>query len=398
MLSFQRWDLQSQEHPFVGLQNYRDVLLDPRVWGALQNTGIIVVCAVAVEFLLGLGLALLFVGDFTGKRFAMPLLMLPVMVVPIVVGLTWRMLWDNQYGAINQTLSWIAGRDVNILWLAHRDTALFAMIVTDVWQWTPFMFLVLLAALSSVNPELYEAASLDGAGWWQALRDVSLPGIARVIAVAILFRALDAFKVFDLVYMFTQGGPGTSTETISWYIYQLGFKFFRLGYASAVSFVVVIFLTIVATLYVAPLRARGRRVSAVERPCWDAGGAAAHSAASASRRDPWRGGAHGRCATPCCSSCLIFCLFPILWVIGTSVKLPGEYLRNPPVWIPQNPTLVHFSNVMAADGESRAEEQRDHRQRRDVALDAASAAWPPTAWPASTPAAGISPSGCCRSG
>ncbi len=249
-LSFQRWDLQSQEHPFIGLQNYRDALIDPRVWGAFLNTGIIVTCAVAVEFLLGLGLALIFVGDFRGKRFAMPLLMLPVMVVPIVVGLTWRMLWDNQYGAINQTLSWIAGRDVNILWLAHRDTALFAMIVTDVWQWTPFMFLVLLAALSSVNPELYEAASLDGAGWWQALRDVSLPGIAKVIAVAILFRALDAFKVFDLVYMFTQGAPGTSTESISWYIYQLGFKFFRLGYASAVSFIVVILLTIVATIYV----------------------------------------------------------------------------------------------------------------------------------------------------
>jgi multiple sugar transport system permease protein len=113
------------------------------------------------------------------------------------------------------------------------------------------MFLILLAALSGVNPELYEAASLDGAGWWQALRDVSLPGIARVIAVVILFRALDAFKIFDLVYMFTQGGPGTSTETISWYIYQLGFKFFRLGYASAVSYIVVILLTIIATLYVA---------------------------------------------------------------------------------------------------------------------------------------------------
>ncbi len=251
LLSFQRWDLQSQEHPFVGLQNYRDALLDARVWNALENTGIIVVLAVGIEFLLGLGLALLLSDDFRGKRFAMPLLMLPVMVVPVVVGLTWRMLWDNQYGAINQVLGWIAGRDVTIVWLAHRDTALFAMIVTDVWQWTPFMFLVLLAALSAVNPELYEAAALDGAGWWQALRDVSLPGIARVVAVAILFRALDAFKIFDLVYMFTQGGPGTSTESISWYIYQLGFKFFRLGYASAVSYVILILLSIVATLYVA---------------------------------------------------------------------------------------------------------------------------------------------------
>jgi multiple sugar transport system permease protein len=250
-LSFQRWDLQSQEYPFVGLQNYRDALTDPRVWGALQNTGLIVVAAVGLEFLLGLGLALLFVGDFKGKRLAMPLLMLPVMVVPVVVGLTWRMLWDNQYGAINQVLGWVTGREVNILWLAHRDTALFAMILTDIWQWTPFMFLVLLAGLSSVNPELHEAASLDGAGWWEQLRDVSLPGIARIVAVAILFRALDAFKIFDLIFMFTQGGPGTSTESVSWYIYQLGFKFFRLGYASAVSYVVVIFLSIVATLYVA---------------------------------------------------------------------------------------------------------------------------------------------------
>jgi multiple sugar transport system permease protein len=250
-LSFQRWDLQSQDHPFVGLANYRDALIDPRVWHAFGNTGILVVGSVALEFLLGLGLALLFVGDFRGKKLAMPLLMLPVMVVPVVVGLTWRMLWDNQYGPINQTLSWIVGHDVNIIWLAHRDTALFAMIVTDVWQWTPFMFLILLAALSSVNPELYEAASLDGAGWWQSLRDISLPGIARVVAVVILFRALDAFKIFDLVFMFTQGGPGTSTETISWYIYQLGFTFFRLGYASAVSYIAVILLSIIATLYVA---------------------------------------------------------------------------------------------------------------------------------------------------
>ena len=256
---------------------------------------------------------MLFVGDFRGKRFAMPILMLPVMVVPIVVGLTWRMLWDNQYGAINQTLSWIAGREVNILWLAHRDTALFAMIVTDVWQWTPFMFLVLLAALSSVNPELYEAASLDGAGWWQSLRDVSLPGIARVIAVAILFRALDAFKVFDLVYMFTQGGPGTSTESISWYIYQLGFKFFRLGYASAVSFCVVIILTIVATLYVARLRAGGRRVSAVSGHAGTLAARPAHARDGEPARSLARSADGGALCRPARSS-LIFCLFPILWV------------------------------------------------------------------------------------
>ncbi len=249
-LSFQKWELQSQERPFVGLENYREALADGRVWGSLENTAIFVVCAVAIELVLGFGLALLLVGEFRGKRVILPLLMLPVMMVPVVVGLTWRTLWDNQYGAINAVLSAIAGEQVNILWLAQKNTAIAAMIVTDVWQWTPFMLLVLLAGLSAVNPDLYEAAALDGAGWWASLRDISLPGIAPVIAVAVLFRALDAFKIFDLVFMFTQGGPGTSTETASWYVYQLGFKFFRLGYASAVAWVIVIVLTVVCTIYV----------------------------------------------------------------------------------------------------------------------------------------------------
>jgi multiple sugar transport system permease protein len=249
-LSFRRWDLQSPDHPFVGLANYREALVDPRVWGALANTGLIVLAAVGLEFVLGFALALLLVGDLRGKRFVLPLLMLPVMMVPIVVALTWRMLWDNQFGAINQVLSFILQRDVGIIWLAHRDTALIAMIVTDVWQWTPFMFLVLLAGLSAVNPDLHEAAALDGAGWWQSLRDITLPSISGVVAVAILFRALEAFKIFDVVYMFTQGGPGTSTESISWYIYQLGMKFFRMGYAAAVSVLVLVLLVALATLYV----------------------------------------------------------------------------------------------------------------------------------------------------
>lgn len=249
-LSFQKWELQSQDRPFVGLANYREALADGRVWGSLENTAIFMVSAVTIELVLGFGLALLLVGEFRGKRLVLPLLMLPVMMVPVVVGLTWRTLWDNQYGAINAVLSAIAGEQVNILWLAQKNTAIAAMIVTDVWQWTPFMLLVLLAGLSAVNPDLYEAAALDGAGWWASMRDISLPGIAPVVAVAVLFRAMDAFKVFDLVFMFTQGGPGTSTETASWYIYQLGFKFFRLGYASAVAWLIVIILTVACTIYV----------------------------------------------------------------------------------------------------------------------------------------------------
>ncbi|MEA2585509.1 MAG: multiple sugar transport system permease protein [Thermomicrobiales bacterium] len=266
-LAFYNWNLQPPQKSFHGLQNFRDALSDDRVWGALQNTLLIVLVGIALEFVIGLGLALLLVDAVRLRRFVLPIFMLPVMMVPIVVGLTWRMLWDNQYGAINSILRKLFDHDlglslfgshwqlldkepINIVWLGQTNTAKIAMIVTQVWQWTPFMFLVLLAALSSVNPELYEAASLDGANWRQLLWDITLPGISHVVAVALLFRALDAFKIFDLVYMFTQGGPGNSTETISWYIYELGFKFFRMGYASAISYLVLILLSIAATVYV----------------------------------------------------------------------------------------------------------------------------------------------------
>ena len=252
VLSFQRRDLQHpNEDQFVGLGNYAAALVDARVLSAMTNTLLLVVVGIAIQFALGLGLALVVVDELRGKRFIIPLLMLPVMMVPVVVALGWRLLWDSQYGPINHILSFILRRDVDILWLTHKWPALFAILVTDIWQWTPFMFLILLAGLSSLNPELYEAAALDGAGWWEELREITLPGLAPVIAVAILFRALDAFKIFDQIFMLTQGQPGTSTETISWYIYQVGYKFFNMGYAAAVSYLLLIFLTVVATVYAA---------------------------------------------------------------------------------------------------------------------------------------------------
>jgi multiple sugar transport system permease protein len=252
-LSFRRWNLQDKTHPFVGLDNYSEALRDDRVWAALKNTLMLSVGGVAIELVLGLGLALVLIDELRGKRFIIPLLMLPVMMVPVVVALGWRLLWDANYGPVNYFLGLVTGRDVAIAWLSQTKPALIAILVTDVWQWTPFMFLILLAGLATVDPDLYDAASLDGAGWWRTLLDITLPAIAPVIAVAILFRWMDAFKLFDLVYMFTQGAPGTSTETVSWYVYQLGLKFFRMGYAAALSYLIVIFLAIVATLYAAIL-------------------------------------------------------------------------------------------------------------------------------------------------
>lgn len=249
-LSFQNKNLQQQgADRFVGLANYGAALVDSRVHVSMVNTILLVVLGIAIQFVLGLGLALVVVDELRGKRLIIPLLMLPVMMVPVVVALGWRLLWDSQFGPINHILGVILRREVDILWLTSKWTALFAILVTDIWQWTPFMFLLMLAGLSALNPELYEAAALDGAGWWQQLREITLPGLAPVIAVAIIFRALDAFRIFDQIFMLTQGQPGTSTETISWYIYQVGYKLFNMGYGAAVSYLLLIFLTLVGTLY-----------------------------------------------------------------------------------------------------------------------------------------------------
>jgi multiple sugar transport system permease protein len=260
MVSFQRRDLMHKNlDEWVGFANYTKALQDDRVWAALQNTLLLAVGGIAIEFLLGLGLALVLVDELRGKRFILPVLMLPVMMIPVIVALIWRMLWDNQYGAINQILSKIAGHDVNIIWLAKTNTAMVAILITQVWQWTPFMFLILLAGLAGINPDLYEAAALDGANWWNSFKDITLPGLANVIAVALLFRTLDAFKIFDLIFMLTQGQPGTSTETVSWYIYDRGRRALEMGYASAVSYLFLIFISIVATLYVGRVL-RGREL------------------------------------------------------------------------------------------------------------------------------------------
>jgi multiple sugar transport system permease protein len=260
MVSFQRRDLMHKNlDEWVGFANYAKALHDDRIWAALQNTLVLVVGGIAVEFLIGLGLALVLVDELRGKRFILPVLMLPVMMIPVIVALIWRMLWDNQYGAVNQILGKIAGHDVTIVWLAKKNTAMVAILVTQVWQWTPFMFLILLAGLAGINPDLYEAAALDGANWWNSFKDITLPGLANVIAVALLFRAVDALKIFDLIFMLTQGQPGTSTETVSWYIYDRGRRSLEMGYASAVSYLFLIFITIVATVYVGRVL-RGREL------------------------------------------------------------------------------------------------------------------------------------------
>jgi multiple sugar transport system permease protein len=257
-ISFLNWDLQRPGRQFIWLKNYASALADNRLWAALGHSLTIVIIAVAAELLLGLILAYILSEQLPGKRFIIPLFILPVVMAPIIVGYTWRMLWDTQFGPINQVLAWLAGQPVNLVWLANPRTVYPAILITEIWQWTPFMFLILLAGLSAINPEIQEAAAIDGATTWQIILHITLPLLRPVIVLAVIFRALDVFKLFDIIFALTGGGPGSLTETASLYVYILGFKNFRLGYASAVSYILLVIVAVLITILWQRLGERGQ--------------------------------------------------------------------------------------------------------------------------------------------
>ena len=246
-LSFTKWEIALQEKPFIGFGNYIELFETARFWHSLLITAIVVVVGVGTEMLLGFSLAQMLVGEMRGKRFIVAALLLPVMVMPVVVGYTWRLLWDAQYGPINQIIGWIIGRPFTYTWLAKPATAMVAILVAGIWQWTPFMFLVFLSGLAVLDQEVFEAADIDGASGWDKLRYLTVPLMRPIIIVALLIRGLDALKFFDVIFTLSGGGPGNSTETLSFYIYQVGYQFFRLGYGAAASFVLLIVLAVVLT-------------------------------------------------------------------------------------------------------------------------------------------------------
>jgi multiple sugar transport system permease protein len=155
-------------------------------------------------------------------------------------------------------IGWVLGRPFNYTWLGNTNTAIFAVLVTEIWQWTPFMFVIFYAGLSTLDEELFNAARIDGAGAWQQITHLTLPLMRPLIYVALLIRGLDAIKTFDLIFTLTNGGPGTSTETLSFYIYKVGFQFFRLGYGAAMSFVLLLFLSILLTVLMRYMRTAWR--------------------------------------------------------------------------------------------------------------------------------------------
>jgi len=249
-VSFVNYDFQIPGHAFVGLKNFQQVVADPVARWSLVVTGILAGSSIVIEFLLGLALALAMVKTFRGRGLIMSLVIIPLFICPVIVGQAWALLLQRPFGPTNYVLSQILGYDVTISWLTQAPWNFIAIIIADVWQWTPFMFVILLAGLTAVPPHVYEAAELDGVGTWLTFWYITVPHIAPMMLLAVTFRLLDAIKLFDTIFIMTGGGPGTNTYSSSFYLYTLGFTQFHLSNATAGSWIFLTLTLIVITFLV----------------------------------------------------------------------------------------------------------------------------------------------------
>lgn len=252
--SFYRIELTfSTDWHWVGLHNYvRALTDDPRFWPAMYRSVWLVVFGVVIELVLGLGLALLLNRVERGRNVVTALLLIPVMMAPVVVATQGVVIFNVQFGPLNYLLSKIGIHGP--IWLGDPAVALKSILLADVWQWTPFVAVIMLAGLQSLPRDLYEAAEVDGASRLQQFRHFTLVLLQPLIIVTVLLRAMDIFKVFDYVFVLTGGGPGDSTEVIGFYTYLQGLQFFSFGYAAALSYLQVIVVSIFAAVLVRRMR------------------------------------------------------------------------------------------------------------------------------------------------
>ncbi len=286
ILSFTKYSAIAPESPeFIGTDNYVQILSDSSTWAYFRTTAYFVILAVTAQFIIGFGLALLLNRDFKGKSIITPLMLIPMMLSPVVVGLFWRFILDTQWGLLKYLLSlvpqgifaimdginkfaylinfpYIISPDITdglqkltesargIIWLTKPKTALFSLVIIDTWMWSPFMMLLSLAGLSAVPKYLYEAAEIDRASTWFKFRHITLPLVAPLLYIALLFRTMDAFKLFDLAIIGTNGGPGSATETVSLNLYRRAFESWNTGESCALAYVLLVIIIALSNIYI----------------------------------------------------------------------------------------------------------------------------------------------------
>jgi multiple sugar transport system permease protein len=247
-LSFTDWNLKEGNAPaFVGLQNYVELYHDTAFLSSIGRSIVFTVVATSIELVLGLAIALFISRDLRAKNFTRAALLTPMVITPAVVGLMWYILFHDQIGPFNALLTSLGFAPLR--WLSDPDIALISLIITDVWHWTPFMFLLCLSAIQMIPIDLYESAEVDGASKWQQFTEITLPMIKETLLVAVVLRSMEAFEIFAEPFVMTGGGPGTATETISLHIYKAAFLFFDMGQAGAMIVVSIAMLAAVYSIY-----------------------------------------------------------------------------------------------------------------------------------------------------
>ena len=248
-LSFRSYDLAKLFVPrvFVGWANYIEILSSSDFFHTLVVTFKLMFMTLSVQLFLGVGLALLVTQRLPGMGVARTLLLIPMMISPVIVGLVWLFLYFPELGYLNYFLSYL-GIDA-VPWISSTKWAIWAIAIADIWQWTPFVMMGTAAALQSLSPEPYEAAMIDGNSRWDVFTRVTLPQLKPVLVSLMFLRAIDAFKIYDIIFVLTKGGPGDSTEVLSMFIYRQSFTFWRMGVGAAASFVSLIIIVVLITLF-----------------------------------------------------------------------------------------------------------------------------------------------------
>jgi multiple sugar transport system permease protein len=247
-LSFFHYKASSMKPPrFAGTYYYEKVLSDPVVWDRFQNTATIVSLSVLLQLLIGFGLALLFAKKFPFRREILMMILTPMMLSFVAVGVFFKLFYEPTFGIISQAYMQFSGEALTLL--ATKWGAVAGIVIADAWMWSPFVMLLVLAGLVSVPDYLYEAAEVDRATPWERFKTVTFPYIKGLLLLAVLFRTIETFKLFDIVYIITAGGPGTSTETIAVYVYRMAFQFFKTSQSSALSYILLFVVIVLTNLY-----------------------------------------------------------------------------------------------------------------------------------------------------
>ncbi len=237
---------------FVGLENYADLLADDRFWQVVSTTSLIAFSSVAAQFVIGFAIALSLVKRVPGADFFRVSFLLPMLVAPVAVALVARQILNPTMGPLNQITTFFGY--ANLPFLTETKWALGSLIMVEIWQWTPLIILLLLAGLQSLPEDVYEAAELENASAWQQFWGITFPLMLPISAAVIFIRIVESFKIIDTVFVMTGGGPGVSTETLTLFAYQEGFKKFNLGYTSALSFLFLAVVLIISLVYLAVLK------------------------------------------------------------------------------------------------------------------------------------------------